>query len=139
MSAQSAESSTPAVIGRPFRPGQSGNPGGRAKGAAAKARELLGNDPSAILTAFLAIVADETAKDSDRIAAGREILDRGWGKSAAYAPVEEGDPLELDVSESAIGRLVDDLASRRETKAPRPAANGKVAAAGENGAASTEG
>lgn len=137
MSAQPAESSTPRAPGRPFVPGQSGNPGGRPKGAAAKARELLGNDPSKILTAFLAIVTDETAKDSDRIAAGREILDRGWGKSAAYAPVEEGDPLELNVSESAIGRIVDDLASRRETTASRPVANGKVAADSTTGAAPT--
>ena len=57
-----------------FRPGVTGNPGGRPKGIAALARE----HKDKALSVLSAALDDEDARV--RIAAAREILDRGYGK-----------------------------------------------------------
>lgn len=62
---------------KPFKPGQSGNPGGRPKGIAAKAREHT----DTALEVLVAGMADDDARV--RVAAAREVLDRGWGKPLA--------------------------------------------------------
>lgn len=59
---------------KPFQPGQSGNPGGRPKGIAAKARE----HGDKALDVLVNALDDDDAKT--RIVAAREILDRGYGK-----------------------------------------------------------
>ncbi len=59
---------------RPWVKGQSGNPGGRPKGIAAKAREHTDK--------ALEVLA-EALDDEDRrvrVTAAKELLDRGWGK-----------------------------------------------------------
>ena len=110
-----------------FVPGQSGNPGGRAKGISKQAQELAGGNPDKLLIVLLNIAQDVGAKDSDRIAASREYLDRGWGKAPAFAPIEGQDPLELTDIDRSIATIVDDLARRRQEKTACQPANGKVA------------
>lgn len=59
---------------KPFPKGVSGNPGGRPRGIAAKAREHT--------DAALNVLIDGMG-DSDprvRVTAAKEVLDRGWGK-----------------------------------------------------------
>ena len=46
------------------------------------------------------IARDETRRDSDRLEASKLLADRGWGKAAAYEPLE-GDPLDLAALEGA--------------------------------------
>ena len=58
----------------PFKPGQSGNPGGRPKGLGTKAREHGDRCIEILATAL----DDRDAKV--RIAAARELLDRGYGR-----------------------------------------------------------
>lgn len=59
---------------KPWIKGQSGNPGGRPKGIAAKAREHTDK----ALDVLVEGMADEDPRV--RVAAAKEVLDRGWGK-----------------------------------------------------------
>ncbi len=125
----SAANSNGSAPGRPFKPGESGNPSGRPKGIARQLRDAIKDDPTVITQVFLEILRDPKAKHADKIAAGREYLDRCYGKAPSYAPVE-GDPLELAGVDRAIGELVDELAARRETAVGGQASDGAVADTG---------
>lgn len=59
---------------RPWPKGVSGNPGGRPKGIAAKAREHT-ERALEVLTEGM-----ESEDEKVRLTAAKEILDRGWGK-----------------------------------------------------------
>lgn len=62
-----------------FKPGQSGNPGGRSKGIAAIARE---HKDKCIQVLAEALESDDA---KTRIAAAKELLDRGYGKAIAMS------------------------------------------------------
>lgn len=126
--------STPAI--RPesgqatqFKPGQSGNPSGRPKGIAARARALIGNDPGELLEVFLSIARDPSEKAADRRAAAEALLDRAYGKAPTFTPVD-GDPLELSGIDSDIAAAVDELARKRKAPSVGEPANGAVEATG---------
>jgi hypothetical protein len=87
---------TGGVTGRGFRPGRSGNPGGRPKSLAKATRELVGEDGMKLAELWWSIAQDETRRDSDRLEASRLLAERGWGKAPAYAAMEEADPLGLE-------------------------------------------
>ena len=97
---QSNGGATGGVTGKGFRPGRSGNPGGRPQGLARATRELVGEDGMKLAELWWSLAQDETRRDSDRLEASRLLADRGWGKAAAYAPVE-GDPFDLPSAEAA--------------------------------------
>lgn len=112
---------TGGVTGAGFQPGRSGNPGGRPKGLARKARELCGDDGETVLLYLASIMADTKAANSDRIAAAKLLLERGWGKAPTFAPIEDGDPLELAEAEAAeiaasFDRRLDEVARKREQR-----------------------
>lgn len=69
-----------------FRPGQSGNPGGRPKGIGAMAREHTDRALEVLVEAL------EDASVRIRIQAAKEILDRGWGKPVSMLPEAEAGP-----------------------------------------------
>ena len=117
-----------AGAGRPFQKGQSGNPTGRPKGIASAAREVLrravdeGEDPALALVRFWAsVMSDPSAKMEHRLAAARELADRGYGKAPQFAPIEDDDPLGLTMErENEIAedfeRGLDELAERRRQR-----------------------
>lgn len=84
-----------------FKPGQSGNPGGRPKGIAAKAREHTDRALEVLV---------EGMDDGDprvRVAAAKELLDRGYGKAIAMTAdvtnrLDDWSDDDLDAAISAI-------------------------------------
>lgn len=89
--------------GKPFQPGQSGNPGGRPKGIAAAARQH-GDRCIEVLAEAL-----ESPDTRTRIAAAHELLDRGYGKAiAATASVSNPlDALDDETLEAGIEAIKD--------------------------------
>ncbi len=72
--------------GRPFKPGKSGNPGGRPR-IVGELRELArAHAPKAIEE--LARLALKAKSETARVAAIRELLDRGYGKSTQFLAAE---------------------------------------------------
>lgn len=78
------------VRGR-YRPGKTGNPGGRPKGLAKLVRETIGEGAAkALIMAFYDMAMDPEEDGRVRVAAGKEVLDRGWGKAQASVDVTSG-------------------------------------------------
>jgi hypothetical protein len=104
------------ITGHGFKPGQSGNPGGRPKGVARTVREVCGGSPLRLAQGLLEIAENPKANNRDRVAAYRELLDRGWGKAPAFAAMDASDPLELDDIAREIQQIADELRARREAR-----------------------
>ncbi len=86
----------------PFQPGQSGNPGGRPS-AAKELRERIRERGEDLVEGLLAIALDTAESGKNRIAATRELLDRGYGKSPQ--PIDgdgEGGPIAHSIAVSFI-------------------------------------
>ncbi len=84
-----------------WKPGQSGNPGGRPKGIAAKAREHTDS--------ALQVLVDGLSDEDPRvkIAAAKEILDRGFGKPVSMTADVTRKLDELD--DDTLGAAIDAL------------------------------
>jgi hypothetical protein len=96
---------------RAWLPGEQGgqNPGGtpkRQRSVAKAIREMLSHDPGRLIALLMDIAEDTSARDSDRIAACRELLDRGYGKAPEFVPIKDGDPLEMGQLETAIEEIL---------------------------------
>ena len=65
-----------------FKPGQTGNPGGRPKLPEELKEAFKALAPKALET--LADVMSNSVKDSDRVKAAEVILDRGYGKATQH-------------------------------------------------------
>lgn len=86
---------------------------GRPKDLARRIREMVGDDPARIANILFDILEDTEARNTDRIAAARELFDRGWGKAPAYAPIVGEDPLGASELDVAIRDIADQLVARR--------------------------
>ena len=75
-----------------FRPGESGNPGGRPRGFA-EVRELAREHTVAAIEKLVAIMTTGQSEQAQLLAAN-SLLDRGWGKpTQAIAGDPEGPPI----------------------------------------------
>jgi hypothetical protein len=101
-----------------FKPGRSGNPGGKPKGIASEARRIAGTDARKFLKLLAKIAEDTSEKTSDRIRAAEIVIERGFGKAPAFAPLEGENPLELDDISREVAGALDELAARREARVP---------------------
>lgn len=71
----SVETASPGVIGRPFAPGMSGNPGGRPKGLARYVRELVGDDGRRVADFMLAVL-EQRLRDATKDSASAAAADK---------------------------------------------------------------
>jgi hypothetical protein len=67
------------TIGKPFKKGQSGNPGGRPK-VVAEVQELARQNTTAAVETLVSIMTDAKAAPAARVSAANALLDRGYGK-----------------------------------------------------------
>jgi hypothetical protein len=79
-------------VGRPFKPGQSGNPSGRPKDIG-RVRELARGHTEDAIRALVEALNDPKTK----VHAATALLDRGWGKPPQVHGGEDG-PVRLEVS-----------------------------------------
>lgn len=79
-------------------------------------REVCGGTPLRLALGLLEIAENPKTRDRDRIAAYRELFDRGWGKAPAFANIEGADPLEHDEVAEAIQSLVTELRATPSTQ-----------------------
>ena len=96
-----------AARGRPFQPGQSGNPGGR-PAIVGELRELArSHAPEAI--AELARLTKDAKSETARIAAIKELLDRAYGKPTQFVAAENDEPAlnDLNLEELRASMLAD--------------------------------
>ena len=70
--------------------------------------------PLLLAQVLFEIAVDPNARDRDRIAAARELLDRGWGKAVGFADIEGADPLEMDAVAAEIKLIADQLRAERD-------------------------
>jgi uncharacterized protein DUF5681 len=82
-SEQRRSSGSRQVVGRPFQPGTSGNPGGRPKGFASRIREAT-REGSDLVAFALSVLQGRIpgVRIEHRLEALHWLADRGWGKPA---------------------------------------------------------
>jgi hypothetical protein len=67
------------IIGKPFKKGQSGNPGGRPK-VVAEVKELAREHTAEAIHTLVSIMSHPKAAPAARVSAANALLDRGYGK-----------------------------------------------------------
>ena len=85
----------------PFKPGQSGNPGGRPK-AIAEVLDLARKETAASIRTLARIRDDEEAPHAARATSAIALLDRAWGKPTTMLATEENKGLQLFVHTGII-------------------------------------
>jgi hypothetical protein len=80
----------------PWKPGQSGNPGGMPKGAL-DVKQLAREHTRAAVETLANIMLDSGAQPSARVAAANSLLDRGYGKPVQEVTGADGGAIQIIV------------------------------------------
>ena len=114
------------TIGKPFKKGQSGNPGGRPK-VVAEVRELARAHTGEAVQTLVSIMTDPKSAPGARVSAANALLDRGYGKPPQHQHISgEGGP-------SYVVRLPQPCKTAEEwiaslgARSPQTSSNGSVA------------
>lgn len=83
----------------PWKPGESGNPGGRPAGIRAKTRELIGESGEVALEILRCAMLRQPYQGKkvtkEQMMAAERLLDRGFGKPVVQTEVRQLQPLEI--------------------------------------------
>jgi hypothetical protein len=94
-----AESSKKQPRGKPFQPGQSGNPGGRApKTEEERTLEQMCRDKTQDALAVLVKIMDNGENERNRITAAMAIIERGHGKAVQPTTIGNPDGSKMDMN-----------------------------------------
>ena len=85
-----------------FKPGVSGNPGGRPK-VIGEVRDLAREHTVTAIDTLVSIMCNENAAAAARITAAQAILDRSYGKPSQSMRIEEQRPMALISGEPLSG------------------------------------
>jgi hypothetical protein len=85
---------------KPFKKGQSGNPGGRPK-EVAEVKALARERTVRAINVLTKIMESSKATNAARVAACKELLDRGWGKPGQHHQ-HEGDMRQHIISDRPL-------------------------------------
>ena len=77
------------TIGKPFKKGQSGNPGGRPK-VIAEVKELARAHTGEAIQTLVSIMTNPKSAPAARVSAANSLLDRGYGKPPQHITGEGG-------------------------------------------------
>jgi Family of unknown function (DUF5681) len=80
---------TAMTIGKPFKKGQSGNPGGRPK-VIAEVRELAREYTGEAVKTLVSIMTNPKSAPAARVSAANALLDRGYGRPPQHITGEAG-------------------------------------------------
>lgn len=91
-----------------FKKGECPNPGGRPKGVRALAKEACKKHGVHPLEYFAELLANIKASDRDRTVAGKELLDRMYGKAPQHVTAESTIEVKDRISEE-VSNVLDKL------------------------------
>ena len=94
------------MIGRPFQPGKSGNPGGRPR-TVQSIQELARKHTIEALDVLVQIMLNEKAPPNARVAAANTLLDRGYGKPPTFSTADAGAfKKAVDMSDDELAAII---------------------------------
>jgi hypothetical protein len=88
------------TIGKPFKKGRSGNPGGRPK-VVAEVKELARAHTGEAIETLVSIMTNPKSAPAARVSAANALLDRGYGKPPQHITGEGGPSYVVRVPEVA--------------------------------------
>ena len=100
------------MVGRPFQPGKSGNPGGKPKQVIEVVH--LARQYTTLAITTLAEIAKEGLSEAARVHASEILIERGWGKAPQTITVLD----ERDTQDLTDQDLVDIVRASRSRVAP---------------------
>src|SRR6476660_3529917 len=106
------------TIGKPFKKGQSGNPGGRPK-VVAEVKELAREHTGEAIETLVSIMTNPKAAPAARVSAANSLLDRGYGKPPQHITGEGGPSYVVRLPEPCA-TVEDWVASLGDRSSPTP-------------------
>ena len=101
------------IVGRPIEKGMRLNPGGRPKGIK-EVRQLAQQLTIEAMSTIAELMRDKDVKESVRLAAATELLNRGWGRpEQAISVTHENKPIDLMSTEDIQRLLLEGIIPRR--------------------------